>query len=200
MSLLAVFFIGFVFSYLGSIPPGTINISTLQYALEGKKHSALVFGFAAAFVEFFYAGAAVKFQIFLTENTSTSDYFKWISGSVLLILGAYNLIKRKSQKAQNTTGEKRGALKKGLLLSLTNPMAMPFWLMVTAYLQSVGWLVVTDQNMLIYILGISMGTFALMITVTLIGEKFSRFQGNVFVIYRVPGMIFVVMGVWSFVG
>ena len=199
MSVLMVFLIGFLFSYIGSIPPGTINITTLQYAIQGKKQSALIFGFAAAFIEFFYAGAAVKFQIFLTESTSAAEYFKWISGSVLLILGAFNLIKKKTEKAQKTVGEKRSAFKKGVLISLANPMAMPFWLMVTAYLQGVGWLMVTDQNILFYILGISTGTFALLASVTSIGEKFSMFQHNEFVIYRVPGMIFVAMGVWSFV-
>ncbi|MEO9805693.1 MAG: LysE family transporter [Reichenbachiella sp.] len=199
MSLMILFGIAFFFSFIGSIPPGSINITTLQYALQGKKKAALSFAFASGLTEYLYAGIAVRFQIYLTTDTNISQYFQVISGSVLLILGIINLLKRPKEAKQTQIGEKRHAFKKGVLLSLANPLAIPFWLMVTTYLQSMGWVALTNQNFWIYVAGVSFGTFGLLAVVIQLGSRFTAFQGNAFLIYHVPGIVFIGMGLWSFI-
>lgn len=199
MSWIAPFAIAFFFSFIGSIPPGSINITTLQYALRGRRKAALAFAIASALTEYLYAGIAVRFQIYLTQSAEISAYFKIITGSVLIILGILNLFKEPKEIIADINGEKRNAFKKGVLLSLANPLAIPFWLMVTAYLQSVGWVELTDQNFWIYVAGVSAGTLALLATVVQLGSRFISLQHNTFIIYRVPGMIFIGMGIWSFI-
>lgn len=199
MSVLILFSAGFFFSFIGSIPPGSINITTLQYALEKRIKAAYSFAAVAAATEYLYAAIAVRFQIYLTENASISQYFQIITGSVLILLGLLNLFKKPAASKVETTGEKRNAFKKGIFLSLTNPLAIPFWLMVTAYLQSMGWITLSDQNFWIYVAGISLGTFCLLTAVINLGTRFTTIQGNAFLIYRVPGLIFIAMGVWSFI-
>ncbi|WP_420582684.1 LysE family transporter [Reichenbachiella sp.] len=199
MSWLILFGAGFFFSFIGSIPPGSINISALQYALEKRIRAAYAFAVAAAATEYLYAAIAVRFQIYLTESADISQYFQMITGSVLILLGVLNLFKKSRKTKVKNIGEKRNAFKKGILLSLANPLAIPFWLMVTAYLQSMGWIVMSDQNFWIYVTGISTGTFCLLATVIKLGTKFNAIQGNVLLIYRVSGLIFIGMGVWSFV-
>ena len=199
MNVVILFGAGFFFSFIGSIPPGSINISALQYALEKRIKAAYAFAVAASLTEYLYAAVAVRFQIYLTDNASIAQYFQIITGSVLILLGLFNLIKKPIESKVETKGEKRNAFKKGVLLSLTNPLAIPFWLMVTAYLQSMGWIALSDQNFWIYVAGISAGTFCLLATVTNLGTKFNTIQGNVLLIYRVPGLIFIGMGIWSFV-
>ena len=46
-----VFFIGLVASFLGSIPPGTLNILVLQLGLDNKLKAALRFALAVALIE-----------------------------------------------------------------------------------------------------------------------------------------------------
>lgn len=198
MIILGAFFVGLFFSFLGSIPPGTINISVMQLAMRNKKAAALYFALAAALVEYVYAGFAVKFQMFLTENTSIAGNFQIISGLVLLILGVINLVKRGQRQLNSQQQEKMAGFKKGVLISLANPLAIPFWLAVTAYLQSMGWVVLNDTNYLIYVAGISSGTFLLLACVTWLGARFSFIQNNDFIIYRVPGLIFLSMGLYTF--
>ena len=199
MSWLILFGAGFFFSFIGSIPPGSINISALQYALEKRIRAAYTFAVAAAATEYLYAAIAVRFQIYLTESADISQYFQMITGSVLILLGVLNLFKKSRKTKVKNIGEKRNAFKKGILLSLANPLAIPFWLMVTAYLQSMGWIVLSDKNFWIYVTGISVGTFCLLATVINLGARFNTIQGNNFLIYRVPGLIFIGMGIWSFV-
>lgn len=199
MNWVVLFSIAFFFSFIGSIPPGSINITTLQYSLERRIKAAYSFAAASAMTEYLYAAIAVRFQIYLTASAQVSQYFQIITGSVLLLLGIFNLLKKPVESKVEISGEKRNAFKKGVLLSLANPLAIPFWLMVTAYLQSMGWIVLTDQNFWIYVAGISTGTFCLLATVIQLGARFNAIQGNAFLIYRVPGLIFIGMGIWSFV-
>lgn len=199
MSWLALFGGGLFFSFIGSIPPGSINITTLQYSIEGRIKAAYSFALAAALTEYIYAAIAVRFQIYLTENADISHYFQIITGTVLIILGLLNLFKKPTISQVNVTGEKRNAFRKGVLLSLANPLAIPFWLMATAYLQSMGWVQISGQNFWIYVGGISVGTFCLLATVIHLGARFTAIQGNSFLMYKIPGLIFIGMGIWSFV-
>ncbi|MFT7031815.1 MAG: threonine/homoserine/homoserine lactone efflux protein [Cyclobacteriaceae bacterium] len=198
MILLTCFFVGLFFSFIGSIPPGTINITTMQYAMSNKKAAAISFAAAAALTEYFYAGIAVKFQMYLTENTSFSSNFQLVPGTVLIILGILNLVKQKFPDPKPELGEKRNAFKKGVLVSLANPMAIPFWLAVTVYLQGMNWVDLSGYNYLIYVAGISTGTFLLLAVVTQLGARFAFGQRNKFIVYRVPGIIFLAMGVYTF--
>ena len=193
-----IFSVALVVSFLGSIPPGSINISVMQYAMQEKKAAALSLALAAALVEIVYAGIAVKFQMLLTENISFSNTFRMISASVLIILGIYNLLKKGVSKPTPAKSEKRNAFKKGTLIALANPLAIPFWLAVTTYLVNVNWIRITDSNFLVYILGISTGTFLLLVVVTWLGAKFSAVQDNRFVVLHIPGLMFIGMGIYTF--
>jgi len=64
---------------------------------------------------------------------------------------------------------------KGVLIGLTNPLAIPFWLAVTAYLQSMDWLSLPANSYLIYLAGISSGKFLLLMLLTVFGLSFLLF-------------------------
>ena len=197
MVLISTFIVGLLFSYLGSVPPGMINISVLQMSMQNKKGAALSFTTAAVLVEFIYAAIAVRFQIFLTENNSITGYFQLITASVLIIIGLVNLFKKKGGSLESRKGEKRNAFKRGILISLANPLAIPFWLAVTAYLHSMNWIILVDSAFWLYISGISAGTFLLLTTIILLTSRYSLLLNNHFIVYRVPGLIFIAMGLWS---
>ncbi len=196
MLSLSTFLVGVFFSYLGSIPPGMINISVLQLSMQNKKATALSFTLACVIVEFLYAAIAVRFQIFLTNNTSFTDYFQLITAVVLISLGIANLIK-KNKSVEPKKNQKRSAFKKGALISLANPLAIPFWLAVTIYLQSMNWVYLEGPSFWWYITGISTGTFLLLLTIIVLTSKYALVLNNHFVVYKVPGLIFIGMGLWS---
>ncbi len=198
MEWFSTFLVGLFFSYLGSIPPGMINISVLQYSMQNKKGAAFSFNLAAILVEFVYAGIAVQFQMFLTQNTSITEYFQLLTAIVLIGLGVANLLTQKSKTIEPPKkGEKRGAFKRGALISMANPLAIPFWLAVTAYLQSMNWIYLEDSGFWWYISGISAGTFLLLATITLLASKYSIVLNKPFLVYRVPGLVFLSMGGWA---
>jgi len=191
--------IAFSVSFIGSIPPGTINLRAAQYAMQGRKEAAIYFALAAVLIEFVYALIAVRFQIFLTSNLELNFWFKVVSGSILIFLGLVNLFKKPQQKSPSSFKERRSAFAKGTLMALANPLSIPFWLMVTAYLDAMSWINLDNHNFWIYVIGISTGTFTLLLIVVYFGNKFQQLQHNTLVLYRIPGIILILTGGWTFV-
>ena len=93
--ILQTLLVAFIVSYIGSIPPGTINVSVMQLAILKKHRAAIFFAFAASAVEFVYAGVTVQFHIFLNNNALIADYFRIITSVALIGLGIWNRIVEK---------------------------------------------------------------------------------------------------------
>ena len=83
MELLWAFFIGALFSFLGSIPPGTLNLSVLQLGLENKVGTALRFASAVAIVEYPYTWIGVQFQYWITSSPMVIENFQLITAVVI---------------------------------------------------------------------------------------------------------------------
>lgn len=198
---LGVLFIGLVVSYLGSIPPGALNLTVIQLGIKEQHRAALNFALASAFIEFFYAGIAVKAQQYFMANPSFSGYFQLITGSLLLVIGLANLMaRRKAPKTTSKAVSAKGGFWQGFVLSCFNPMAIPFWLAVTAALQSAEWLLITDQNFVFYLLGIPLGTFLLLLQASKLGVRLKHLQENSFLMYRLPGLILISLSAYTFYG
>lgn len=202
MSNTLVFVIAFLVSYLGSIPPGTINVTTMQLAVQNNRRAAVFFGLAAALVEFVYAGATVRFQLFLSENPVFTENFQIISAIAMILLGIANLVSKTSSRsfmaAANVKG--RNGFKKGIVLGILNPLTIPFWLAMTAYLQTNGWISISGAAFWFYLAGISVGTFVLLLTVIKLGQQFTTIADNQFLVHKVPGLAFLCLGLYNLIG
>ncbi|WP_258100281.1 LysE family translocator [Marinoscillum pacificum] len=197
---LQVFIVAFVVSYLGSIPPGTINITTMQLSVQGLKRPAFFFALAASLTEFVYAGVTVKFQIFLSERPGFTENFTLITAIAMIVLGVINLFaKTDTEKLINRTAEIKGrnGFKKGVLLGILNPLTIPFWLTVTAYLQANKWISLKEYHFWIYLTGLTIGTFLLLLTVNRLGRKFTNIASNQFLVHKVPGIAFLGLGLYN---
>lgn len=199
MSGYEVFTVSFVVSYLGSIPPGTINISTMQLSIRKHLRAAFFFALAASLVEFVYAGITVRFQIFLSGKPAFTDNFQIITALAMILLGIANLFSRSDSTSFRTVGELRGrnGFKKGIILGALNPLTVPFWLAVTAYLQTNNWIDLVGWNFWIYLSGISLGTLALLLTIRKIGARFKDIADNHFLVHKLPGLIFIGLGIYN---
>src|SRR5882672_4291119 len=91
MYYLYVFFLGFFFSFIGSIPPGTLNVSILQLSLQHKIAIATRFAFAVAIIEYPYAWIGVQFEYWLTSSPVVVENFQLIAAIVMTALAVFNL-------------------------------------------------------------------------------------------------------------
>ena len=91
MIILTTFIVAFIFSFIGSIPPGTLNLTVIQLGLEHRISTAWRFSIAAAIIEIPYGWIAIEFENLLTSTTGITEYFKLITGAVMIFLGALQL-------------------------------------------------------------------------------------------------------------
>ena len=123
----------------------------IQLSLEGHKAAALRFALAAAIFEFPYAYLAVTFSEFITSSPWVIANFRLLAAIVMLTLGIVNIVTHMRSKPETKVTEvRKSGFRRGVILSLLNPLAIPFWIGVTAYLRNQQWLVLetTGDNLI----------------------------------------------------
>ena len=197
MIYIQVFVVGLVFSFLGSVPPGTLNMCVLQLGLERKTWTAMRFAFAVSIVEYPYTWIGVQFEYWITSSPQIIKSFQLITAVVMLVLGALNLIStRKPGKVVQKFNQ--SGFRRGLILSILNPMAIPFWIVVTAYLKAQGWIDLSTTGQLhTYILGTSIGALLLLTIFAFLARRLSIYTDQHKWINYVPGVTLLVLGIYA---
>ncbi len=194
-----VFLIIYLVSLLGTIPPATINISVMQLTLKRKVKSGLFLGLGAALVDTIYAGLAVQVQRFLSERIEVTNYFYLLAAVVLIALGIASLVRKPAVMEVELKEDERLGFAKGVILGILNPLAMPFWLGVTSYLQLIGLISLNDGlNYWSYIIAVFLGEFTLLAIIVKIGKRFKSVSENRTIVHTIPGIAFLLLGAINF--
>ena len=199
MEYIYVFVVGFFFSFIGSIPPGTLNLCVLQLGLEKKINIALRFSLAVAIIEYPYAWIGVEFEHWITDFPGIIDNFQLITAVVMLVLGALTIWSSSAPVKAIERFNKSG-FRRGIVLSILNPMAIPFWIGITAYLKAQGWLSFPDKiHLHLYVLGTAFGVMALLILFTYLANKFAGYIQNNKIVKLVPGVTLLALGLYAMI-
>lgn len=199
MDALQTFLFAFAFSFVGSIPPATLNVSVLQLGLAGKMNIAWRFSVAAAIVEYPYAWIAIVFEEFLTASPIVEDNFRLITALVMLTLGVFNIWSAQRPSKFAARFEASG-FRRGLVLSILNPLAMPYWLAMTAYMKAQGWITLdTDTELHAYLTGIVIGAFLLLILLAFAARNVVRFFQPSSWTKQIPGVVLLILGVYAMI-
>ena len=199
MIYLQVFLVGVVFSFLGSIPPGTLNLCVLQLGLERKIGAALRFSLAVAIIEYPYAWVAVEFETWITSSPAVIENFELITAVVMTIIGIVNIWSAQ-RPTEFTNKFSESGFRRGIILSLLNPMAIPFWIAITAYLKAQGWIdLSSDLKLHLYIFGTSVGAMILLVLFTYLAHRLSQYITGNKVVKLVPGITLLALGLYAFV-
>ena len=193
-----VFLVGTTFSFLGSIPPGTLNLSVVQLGLDGKTISAWRFALAVTLVEYPYTWLAIQFEYWITSNPLVIENFQLITAIVMTLIGVLNLFS--AQKPSRLTEKfQASGFRRGLILSIFNPLALPFWIGVTAYLKAQGWIELsTTLRLHSYVLGTSFGVLLLLGLFILMAKKLAGYANQKSWIKLIPGITLLVLGMYAF--
>jgi threonine/homoserine/homoserine lactone efflux protein len=193
------FLLAFFFSFIGTIPPGTINLTCVQLGLEKKMGIAWRFAITASVMEYPYAWIAVEFAEWITSSPLVVENMQLITAIVMTVLGILTLWMPSTQSTVTTRISESGYLR-GFILSILNPLAIPFWVGTTAYLNSLYWIELsTPLRLHSYLLGVCLGTFAILIMLVYLAKKIgTQFTQNSW-LYRIPGIALIILGIYAFV-
>lgn len=162
--------------------------------LENKIRIALRFILAVALIEYPYAWIAVEFEHLITASPLVQQNFKLLAAVVMLALGILGLWSVRKPSSLTVKLQESG-FRKGLILSILNPQAIPWWIGMTAYLKIQGWIVLaTTWQVHSYVLGTSLGVLLLLLLLLMAAKKLAPVVRNNRLVALLPGLILIGLG------
>ena len=197
MDYIQVFLMGFFFSFIGSIPPGTLNITVLQLGLDRNISVALRFSVAVAIIEYPYAWIGVQFEYYISSSPMVLENFQLIAALMMTILGITNLIPTKTPVGFAKRFQESG-FRRGIILSILNPMAIPYWMGFTAYLKVQGWINLNTTGLLhSYVFGTAVGAMTLLTLLVFFAQRLAPYVQGSRWIKIIPGLILLGLGLYA---
>jgi threonine/homoserine/homoserine lactone efflux protein len=193
------FLLGFLFSFIGSIPPGTINLTCLQLGLENKIKIAWRFSIAASIMEYPYAWIAVEFAEWITSSPVVIENMQLITAIVMTVLGILTLWSSAKPSRFSARMSESGYMR-GVILSILNPLAIPFWVGTTAYLNSLNWIELsTPLKLHSYLVGLCLGTLVILMGLAYLAKRLVSHFGQNPWLNKAPGIALIALGVYAFI-
>ncbi|WP_407527095.1 LysE family transporter [Lacibacter sp. MH-610] len=151
---------GFIISFLGSLPLGTLNVAAMQIGITDGISPALWFSAGSLTAEIIYVRLSLVAMDWVRRQEKLLKALEWITVIIVLALAASSF-----WAAIHPEGEKnvilsntmhRGLL--GFVMSAINPVQIPFWFGWSTVLFTKNILKPGFWNYNSYILGIGIGT------------------------------------------
>lgn len=170
----------FTVSFLGTLPLGTLNLSVANYAFVHNWSGALGFSITAISVEMLLVRVALMAIRKLERLTHFFRVFNILTCAVLLFLASNSLLAAWQMEAFRATVPFPSVNPwiSGFLLSLTNPLHLPFWMGWTAILRSRNILGDGARQYNTFIAAIGLGTAAAFTIYALAGGYLIRLLGS----------------------
>ena len=164
MTFIFHFAIGFITSFLGTVPPSMLNMTTTKITLEKTKKEGLNFAIGVSIIVLIQAYIAVLFARYIHNNENFELYIK-IAGSIIFILLSiyfFSQATRERKQKENVQYRIKNNFIIGLILSSLNMFAIPFYCGVSSVLNMLGWLEFNQMNILLFVIGSAFGTYVLL--------------------------------------
>jgi threonine/homoserine/homoserine lactone efflux protein len=138
---MVLFLAGIFLSLMGSLPPGLISLSVAHTAITKGFRIACILAVGAAFAEFFQAWLAVVLSDWFVAHPGVEKIFLWTALPVFIGLGIYLFFFAPMPKAPTEldTNNWIGPFGKGILISVFNLLAIPYWFAYCGWLKINGW-------------------------------------------------------------
>lgn len=153
---------GFIISFLGSLPLGTLNVAAMQIGITDGIKPALWFSAGSLTAEIIYVRLSLVAMDWVRKQEKLLKALEWLTVVIVLALAASSF-----WAAIHPEGEKNvilsNTMHRGLLgftMSAVNPVQIPFWFGWSTVLFTKNILKPGFWNYNLYIVGIGIGTLA----------------------------------------
>lgn len=173
MDILIYIALGFAVSIAGSIMPSMLNLTVVKFSLKSGLKSAIYLILGVCLVLIIQSNIGAYFSNILMNN---SDYIATIQkiGTGILFLISMNFfrmyIKSKKQPRKERV-QKSTAFLHGLVLSLLNTFAIPFYFTAVSFLIAANYFEYTFTNSIYFSFGSGLGSFVLYFLYAITAKK-----------------------------
>lgn len=188
------FIIGFVVSFAGSLPLGTVNLAVIQTTVTSNFRAGFYLALGATFIELIYSAIAIKCIAILIHNPYIKLAVSLVSIPALILLGIFYF--RKEDSVEVCERKKTRSFLNGLFIGLINPLQIPFWIAYGSLLLNKN--VISEDPFLldVFIIGICLGTLMVLTLLALLSKRIiSRLSLQTKIVNKAIGIIlFLIAG------
>lgn len=139
--ILYIFFIGWLVSFLGQLPLGTMSITSTQIAVQENFRNAWKYALGVAIVEIIYLRLTLSGVGWIIQHELFFIIVGWLTVTVFLVLSVTSFIAARKQDEEKKALLLENDLHRfflGLSMSALNPAQIPFWFIWSTYLLDMG--------------------------------------------------------------
>jgi threonine/homoserine/homoserine lactone efflux protein len=188
-----IFYWGLLISFLGSLPPGMMNIAALQISEKQGHLAAMIYASGSMLAEVFVVCIALAGMNWFIKRLRFFSVLEWMTACLLVTFSAACFIAASSMREfTNIIPEiTLPPFITGIFLSIINPLHIPFWLGWSTVLMNKG--ILRNQRHQWFIAGIGAGTMA-GFTVFIYGGQYFLlfFENNSFLLNFIIGIILLI--------
>ncbi len=155
------FFLGWLLSFLGQLPLGTISMTATQIAVQENFRNAWKYTVGVALIEMGWLRLVLSGMEWVMHHQMLLAVFNWITVLFFLVLGVLSFASAREQhrdKKALLLNNRLDRLLLGITMSLFNPAQIPFWFVWSGYFLNQGWLPVGFMYFNLFTLGSGLGT------------------------------------------
>lgn len=201
ISPLTAFAIGWIASFLGTLPFGPINLSVVNTTIKKSFKAGLGVALAAALIEIIQSFIAIHCSMVITHFLSESPFIKVLAIGLFIVLGLFFFFKKnKNQKVSTSKKKSDNSFIQGLAIALFNPQAIPFWIFVLTYLETSRMIHLSIQgeelqSVIFFLIGVSIGKLCALILFGLLSKVISKKSTRItLMMNKIIGSILLVIG------
>lgn len=201
MQILKNILIGFLVSFIGSIPLGYLNIVGFQIYTTLGIRSTITYLFGVITIEFFFIYFSLLFADQLIKMTKFIRFIECFSVLFMFFMAYVFYFGFKSETLNSTTISKYANYPFwfGMILSGSNLIQIPFWTSWNLYLLNENYIEISKSKKYFYILGTISGTFTGML-ILILSLSYITNQTDIFAKYLMRVIfttVFVSLGIYK---
>lgn len=159
-------FVGFLISFIGSIPMGYLNVIGFEIYRKQGLHPTFFYLFGVILIEFFVIYFTLLFAHTLAKNKKLTQYIEGFSVVFMFVLAGIFYCSANATDSFSTTLN-YSPFVLGIVLSGLNFIQIPFWTAWNLYLLNGNYIEVSKTRKYFYVFGTVFGTFCGMLMLIL---------------------------------
>ena len=191
-------FVGFLVSFIGSIPLGYLNVVGFQVYEKSGLSPTVLYLLGVIVIEFFVIYFTLIFAKRLAANKKLTKYIEAFSIVFMFVL-AYVFYSSANSKSDFSTTYNYAPFFLGIVLSCLNFIQIPFWTGWNLWLLNGKYIEISGSRKYVFVLGTIIGTFCGMLTLILALHYFASnvdFLAKYLMQIIIP-MVFLGFGIWQ---
>lgn len=174
MSITLIFFVGFIISLVGVIPPGLLNMSAAKISIQEGHTRGIVFSLGVCIIVALQTYIALIFARYLSNHSDIVEVLKQVALVIFVLITIYYLfIAKKTSKPniEERVKSKKSRLFLGVFMSAINVFPIPYQAYMGITLASFSILMFDQTSIISYVAGSVSGTFVMLYIYIFFFEK-----------------------------